>query len=190
MPKRRRTHITQSDVATHANVSQAMVSYVVNNNSNISIPTETRQRILEAIDELGYVPNITARRLRTNKTLTIAGIIPDIMNPFYPAFERGIQDVVDANGCVDSILMPQLIDIGDPPLQISSTDSSLCIGEILTFTNISNPDTPFVSWFWDFGDGNQATVANPTHTYTAPGQYTVILTATDAKGCVATDTLL
>ncbi|MEL6150975.1 MAG: LacI family DNA-binding transcriptional regulator [Chloroflexota bacterium] len=98
MPKRRRTHITQSDVATHANVSQAMVSYVVNNNSNISIPTETRQRILEAIDELGYVPNITARRLRTNKTLTIAGIIPDIMNPFYPAFERGIQDVVDANG--------------------------------------------------------------------------------------------
>ncbi|MCA9890246.1 MAG: LacI family DNA-binding transcriptional regulator [Anaerolineae bacterium] len=74
-----------------------MVSYVVNNNSSITIPDETRQRILDAMDELGYVPNITARRLRSSKTYTIAGIIPDITNPFYPAFERGIQDVVNQN---------------------------------------------------------------------------------------------
>ena len=75
-----------------------MVSYVVNNNTTISVPEETQQRILRAMDELGYVPNITAQRLRSSKTLTIAAIIPDITNPFYPAFERGIQDVVDQNG--------------------------------------------------------------------------------------------
>jgi len=90
--------VTQADVARHANVSQAMVSYVVNKNTTISVPEETRQRILRAMDELGYVPNITARRLRSSKTLTVAGIIPDITNPFYPAFERGIQDIVDQQG--------------------------------------------------------------------------------------------
>jgi LacI family transcriptional regulator len=72
-----------------------MVSYVLNDSSSISIPDETRQRILDAIGQLGYQPNRTARSLRTSKTYTIAAIIPDITNPFYPAFERGIQDVAD-----------------------------------------------------------------------------------------------
>jgi LacI family transcriptional regulator len=86
---------TQADVARLANVSQAMVSYVLNGSSSVSIPDETRQRIQDAIHQLGYQPNRTARSLRTNKTYTIAAIIPDITNPFYPAFERGIQDVAD-----------------------------------------------------------------------------------------------
>ncbi len=100
MPPRRssKKRITQEDVARHANVSQSLVSYVINDNAAISIPPETRQRILDAMNELGYVPNITARRLRSSKTYTIAGIIPDILNPFYPAFERGIQDVTERHG--------------------------------------------------------------------------------------------
>lgn len=88
---------TQADVARLAEVSQAMVSYVINNNA-VSIPDETRHRILRAMDTLGYVPNVTARRLRSSKTFTIAGVIPDITNPFYPAFERGIQDTVNQYG--------------------------------------------------------------------------------------------
>ena len=90
--------VTQADVAQRAKVSQALVSYVVNNHQGVSIPSATRQRIEGAMEELGYIPNITARRLRTNKTLTVAGIITDITNPFYPAFERGIQDTLDDNG--------------------------------------------------------------------------------------------
>ena len=39
-----------------------------------------------------------ARSLRNRRTYTIAGAIPDITNPFYPAFERGIQDVASAAG--------------------------------------------------------------------------------------------
>jgi LacI family transcriptional regulator len=86
---------TQADVARIANVSQAMVSYVLNGNATVSVSGETRERILNAIESLGYQPNRTARSLRTSKTFTIAVIIPDITNPFYPAFERGIQDVAD-----------------------------------------------------------------------------------------------
>lgn len=88
---------TQADVARHAGVSQATVSYVINS-SDVPISEETRQRIINAMDDLGYVPNLIARRLRTSKTYTIAGIIPDITNPFYPAFERGIQDTVEQFG--------------------------------------------------------------------------------------------
>jgi LacI family transcriptional regulator len=87
---------TQNDVAKRANVSQAMVSYVLNGNASVSIPHETRQRILDAMHDLGYQPSKAARTLRTSKTYTIAGIIPDILNPFYPAFQRGIQDVANS----------------------------------------------------------------------------------------------
>jgi LacI family transcriptional regulator len=87
---------TQVDVAKRANVSQAMVSYVLNGNTDVTIPADTRQRILDAIKELGYQPSKVARSLRSSKTYTIAGVIPDILNPFYPAFQRGIQDVADA----------------------------------------------------------------------------------------------
>lgn len=89
---------TQGDVAQKAGVSQATVSHVLNNSTFISVPAETRQRVLDVIEQLGYVPDSSARRLRTGKTFTIASVIPDIGNPFYPQFERGIQDAAEAAG--------------------------------------------------------------------------------------------
>ena len=85
---------TQEDVAKLAGVSQSTVSQVLNRNDS-AIPEETRQRILGAMDQLGYVPNKFAQSLRTKKTFMIASIIPDITNPFYPAFQRGIQSVTN-----------------------------------------------------------------------------------------------
>jgi LacI family transcriptional regulator len=93
----RRKRPTQADVARLARVSQTTVSHVLNNN-DVALPLETRQRILDAMAELGYEPDRTARSLRTSKTYTIASIIPDIANPFYPRFLRGIQDVADQFG--------------------------------------------------------------------------------------------
>ena len=73
-PRKKRP--TQADVARRAEVSQALVSYVLNDKHTISVPEETRRRIMEAIEELGYVANTQARSLRTRKTATIAAIIP------------------------------------------------------------------------------------------------------------------
>lgn len=94
----RRKRPTQADIARLANVSQATVSYVLNGRVSVTVPAETRQRILEAAASLGYVPNNAARSLRLDKTFTIATIIPDITNPFYPAFQRGIQDLAEQHG--------------------------------------------------------------------------------------------
>jgi LacI family transcriptional regulator len=86
--------LTQKDVAGLAGVSQAIVSHVVNETDK-AIPEATRQRVLKAMDELGYTPNRAARSLRAQKNYSIACIIPDITNAFFPPFLRGIQFVAD-----------------------------------------------------------------------------------------------
>jgi LacI family transcriptional regulator len=88
---------TQADVARRAGVSQALVSYVLNG-SPVTLPDATRRRVLVAIDDLGYVPHGGARALRLDRTMTLALVIPDITNPYYPAVERGLQDSAEAAG--------------------------------------------------------------------------------------------
>jgi len=88
---------TQNDVAQLAGVSQSTVSMVLSG-ENSAIPAETFERISAAARKLGYVPNRSAQALRTNRTMTIACMVPDITNPFYPALMRGIQSVCEAQG--------------------------------------------------------------------------------------------
>ena len=59
---------SMSDVARLAGVSQTTVSFILNDTPGNSIPPETRERVLAAVHELGYRPNISARNLRTQST--------------------------------------------------------------------------------------------------------------------------
>jgi len=88
---------TQNDVALLAGVSQATVSMVLSG-AHAEIPADTFARISAAAKQLGYVPNRFAQALKTNRTMTIACMVPDITNPFYPALMRGIQSVSEAQG--------------------------------------------------------------------------------------------
>ncbi|UBU18195.1 substrate-binding domain-containing protein [Nonomuraea gerenzanensis] len=83
-------------VADLAGVSATTVSHTLNGRRPVA--EETRRRVLEAIEELGYQPNVLARGLRTSRSQTIGLIIPDITNPFYPALARGLQDVLGPAG--------------------------------------------------------------------------------------------
>lgn len=89
---------TQKDIAKLAQVSQATVSLVLNGISDSSVPQVTQRKVLRAAKTLGYVPNRVAQSLRTQETKTIACIVPDITNPFYPALERGAQKSAESNG--------------------------------------------------------------------------------------------
>ncbi len=62
-------------------------------------------------------------------------------------------------------------------------------GEAINFSSEGSydPDGSIFSYFWQFGDGNISTSANPAYTYAAPGYYTVKLTVTDNEGESATD---
>lgn len=88
---------TMHDVAKLAGVSQSTVSRVLNGSSSyVPISDETRERIMTAVDKLGYQPNMTAKSLRTQRTQMIAVMIGDISNAFYHPVVRAIQDVATA----------------------------------------------------------------------------------------------
>lgn len=84
---------TQVDVARVAGVSRATVSYVVNGlaNGQVPISEETRRRVLEAIEELGYEPDARAQALRSGSTQTIGFILPDIRNPHFWQTADGVE---------------------------------------------------------------------------------------------------
>lgn len=88
--------VTVYDVAQRAGVSIATVSRALNDRSRIS--PETRRRVLAAAAELGYQPNDLARSLVGKATQTIALLLPDITNPFFPELVKGVQTVADERG--------------------------------------------------------------------------------------------
>ena len=59
---------TSKDVAKLAGVSQTTVSFVINNTPGVSITEETRQKVLNAVRQLHYVPNSFAKGLKTNQS--------------------------------------------------------------------------------------------------------------------------
>jgi LacI family transcriptional regulator len=89
--------VTRDEVAKQAGVSPATVSYVVNNGPRPVSP-ETQQKVLAAIQELGYKPNAVARSLRLQKTNTIGLILPDTHNPFFAEVVRGVEKVALERG--------------------------------------------------------------------------------------------
>ena len=81
-----------SDVAARAEVSTATVSHVINNTRKVT--EETKEKVWQAIHELGYSPNISARNLKTGRTRMIGLIIPDISNLFFAMVARQIENVL------------------------------------------------------------------------------------------------
>lgn len=66
--------VTAKDIAQFCGVSQATVSYIINNRANQKISEETRQKVLDAIEELHYFPNASARNMRRHNCTSI-GIV-------------------------------------------------------------------------------------------------------------------
>ncbi|MFI7597096.1 LacI family DNA-binding transcriptional regulator [Actinoplanes sp. NPDC049681] len=69
------------DVAARAGVSIKTVSNVVNGYVHVS--PETRARVQQAIDDLGYVPNVAARQLRSGRSGVIALAVPELQTPYF-----------------------------------------------------------------------------------------------------------
>ena len=87
---------TLRDIAARANVSVATASHVVS--GAVKVSPKLRARVLEAIAELKYHPNVTARTLRTNESMAVGIIVPDIADPFFPNLVRGAEDVLSKAG--------------------------------------------------------------------------------------------
>ncbi|AOZ93421.1 LacI family DNA-binding transcriptional regulator [Paenibacillus crassostreae] len=88
--------ITIYDIAEEANVSVSTVSRVLNDTAPVK--ASTREKILKAIEKHQFQPNALARSLLKKETGTIAMILPDITNPFFPEVFWGAENVARSKG--------------------------------------------------------------------------------------------
>lgn len=79
------------DVAARAGVSLGTVSNVLNRPDRVS--PKTRERVLQAIEELGFVRNEAARQLRAGRSRTIGLVVLDVGNPFFTDLAAGAEAV-------------------------------------------------------------------------------------------------
>ena len=87
---------TISDVARSAGISTATVSRTLATPEKVT--ARTRKIVMQAVRKIGYVPNLAARNLRTNRTRTILAVLPDFSNVFFSRVLRGISDTLVAQG--------------------------------------------------------------------------------------------
>jgi LacI family transcriptional regulator len=140
---------TIKDVALRAGVGLGTVSRVLNGSGYVS--EDARQRVLEAVQALNYVPNAQARAMMTRRTMTLGLVLPDLTNPYFPVLVRGIQDEARRRGyiviLVETNWQPanerQAVDI----LRRQSVDGTILVdvtlSDLLTNT-LMNADIPVV----------------------------------------------
>lgn len=94
--------VTRKDVARLAQVSEATVSYVMNNTKNVT--PAVRERVLAAIKELNYHPNLLAKSLATNETRHVIMLVDNLKNPHYGNLMQGAQSAAEKEGYLVSVL--------------------------------------------------------------------------------------
>jgi LacI family transcriptional regulator len=91
-----RSPVSIREVAAHAGVSVGTVSNVLNRPDIVAL--STRNRVLAAIDALGFVRNESARQLRAGRSRMIGLVVLDVANPFFTDVARGVEDEASESG--------------------------------------------------------------------------------------------
>jgi DNA-binding LacI/PurR family transcriptional regulator len=89
--------VRMKEVASRAGVSVKTVSNVVN--GYLHVAPSTRERVQQAIDEMGYRPNLSARSLRSGRTGIIAVAVPRLDEPYFAELAAAVIAVADERGC-------------------------------------------------------------------------------------------
>lgn len=87
---------TLKDVAEYAGVSIATVSRVLNDPEKVA--EQSRSRVLNAIDVLGYSSNLLAKSLRKDGLNAVSVLLPSLSDPFFAQMNQGISDVLATCG--------------------------------------------------------------------------------------------
>ncbi|MFZ5827369.1 MAG: LacI family DNA-binding transcriptional regulator [Bacillota bacterium] len=90
------SRVTIKDVSRAAGVAPSTVSRAMTGRGYVS--EATREKVLRTIKELNFQPSSAARTLISGRTGTIALVLPDITNPFFPLLARGVEDAARAQG--------------------------------------------------------------------------------------------
>lgn len=141
------------DVAKELGVSKTLVSMVINGKaSHYGISKATEKKVWEKIEEMGFKPNLTARKLRTGKSNVIGLIVADISNSFYAKIARSIEDAASQRGyhlvICSSDEKPQreaeLISILCDQHQVDGLIVSSTLDSPATFKKLEQQNIPFI----------------------------------------------
>lgn len=89
--------VTRDDVARLAGTSTAVVSYVINNGPRPVAPA-TREKVLAAIEQLGYRPNSVAQAMASRRTNLIGMVVPDARQPFFAEMAHAVERAASERG--------------------------------------------------------------------------------------------
>lgn len=120
-------HVGIVDVANKAGVSITTVSRVINKSPLVK--EKTYKKVKAVMDELGYQPNQLARSLRINETKTIGVVVSNILNPFFTAVVRGIEDV--ANETNYNIMLCNTDEKPEKEMQYITTLLNKCVDGLI-----------------------------------------------------------
>ena len=84
--------VTIQDVAQAAGVSVSTVSRVLN--AKVDVASDTQERVLEVIDELGYTSNLAARSMRSRRNNLLGLVVPDIGFPYSIEIMKGVDRAI------------------------------------------------------------------------------------------------
>jgi gliding motility-associated-like protein len=173
----------------------------VSSSQNLEVMTGPKALFSESPDN-GCIPlRVTFTNMSTAGGLPITSVFWDLKNGFtstdnnlvYTYTKSGTTDiylkVIDQNGCSDFIEKHDIINALPVPLiSFTASDSFSCRPPLrVSFAN-SSEGISSLNYLWKFGNGQTSASVNPTIDYTAKGNYTVSLIATDINGC--TDSLV
>jgi DNA-binding LacI/PurR family transcriptional regulator len=131
--------VTLAEIARAAGVSVSTVSRALTNDRH-PLKEETRQRIINLAEEMGYNPNLVARSLQSKRTHTVGVIVDRMRSPFAAATVQGIQDGLRLAGYSVSIIN-------------SNRDQDLVIEAIQTFNSRRTDGIVILnSWLHTFND--------------------------------------
>lgn len=143
--------VTITDISRQAGVSKTTVSRVLNGRYN-EVTEETKNRVLQVIEQLNYTPNAIAKSLKSMKTNTIGMVLTDLNNPFWTTVLQGAEDacrsagfnIMICNACNDSKLEELLIK-GLRNKQVDGLISNPTMGNNALFESLIEAGYPVVA---------------------------------------------
>lgn len=126
------------EVADKAGVAMSSVSRVMSGHPDVS--PAMRARVLAAVDELGYEPDLLAQSLRRRETLTVGFVVGDISNPLFAEIVMGVEPTLHANGY--AMLLTN--SLGEPALEaahIGLLSQRRVDGLVISVLDETHPET-------------------------------------------------
>ena len=141
---KRKVSVSSKDVAREAGVSQATVSYILNDVKGVKIRPETRQAVLDAVKKLNYHPNQIARGMKLKRAMSI-GIVTDrnVTNFYFIKVLEGIRDGLQERNYSVNLLYNKYDSIKDAEF-IKYYNSTRIDGIIFAFAAVGDEEMEYM----------------------------------------------